>query len=175
MQQGLSKKNKPLQFEVIDLPSGGVTIEEELSFEEAGLPDEPRCQYLPPLRCRLHFEAINGENDLLVRGSVRGQARLVCDRCEEWFTREIAVDGFCQVFEKAFGKTIDLTDFIREDILISFPQQILCRPDCRGLCPHCGQNLNEGQCDCRDEDFEPDESGDNPWSALDAIPDDRRG
>jgi uncharacterized protein len=35
------------------------------------------------------------------------------------------------------------------------PMGILCRPDCAGLCPQCGQNLNEGTCDCAKDDIDP--------------------
>lgn len=171
MHDGVSRKSRQLQFEVIDVPPEGVVIEDEIAFADIGLPDESRCEYVTPLHYRLHFEAINGENDLLVRGKMHGEARVICDRCEEPFTWEFHVDDFCQVFEKAFGTTIDLTDFIREDILINFPQQFLCKPDCLGLCPHCGQNLNEGDCDCEEEEFETEEESENPWSALDAFKD----
>ena len=42
---------------------------------------------------------------------------------------------------------LDLTEVIRQDILVKQPLQPLCRPDCAGLCPVCGQNLNEVRCD----------------------------
>ena len=46
-----------------------------------------------------------------------------------------------------------------EDIVLSMPPKLLCRPDCKGLCQRCGQNLNEGPCDCKPE-------GDPRWEAL---------
>ena len=46
---------------------------------------------------------------------------------------------------------MDLVAPIQEQMLVSIPIQALCRADCRGLCSHCGQNLNEGSCDCHDE------------------------
>lgn len=44
------------------------------------------------------------------------------------------------------GKTIDLDPILREQVLLALPVSVLCRDDCRGLCPLCGQNLNEGAC-----------------------------
>lgn len=49
---------------------------------------------------------------------------------------------------------IDLDVFIREEILLFLPSKILCREDCKGLCPKCGKNLNEGSCDCK-KDIDP--------------------
>jgi uncharacterized protein len=50
---------------------------------------------------------------------------------------------------------LDLTPVVREDFLLSIPMHALCQPDCKGLCPQCGANWNEGPCDCRDEQIDP--------------------
>lgn len=160
-----------LQFEVVELPSEGTTVEGDIPFAEIDLPDEPRRVFKSPLHYRLHFEAVNGGNDLLVRGCLSGMLLVRCDRCEEDFEWQFRVPQYCQMFEKAFGTTIDLADSVREDILICFPQQFLCHEDCRGLCPRCGQNLNAGECACGEADGEESagSQGDSPWSALDSL------
>ncbi len=61
------------------------------------------------------------------------------------------------------GKTIDLDPIIREQVLLALPMNLLCRETCRGLCPTCGQNLNEKQCDCEREVVDP------RWMALKDI------
>jgi len=48
---------------------------------------------------------------------------------------------------------------IWEDLVLSLPPKLLCRPACAGLCPRCGQNLNEGACACKPQ-------GDPRWAAL---------
>jgi uncharacterized protein len=45
----------------------------------------------------------------------------------------------------------DLDPLVREDILLSMPYKFLCADDCKGLCPKCGKNLNEGPCSCKPE------------------------
>lgn len=50
---------------------------------------------------------------------------------------------------------LDLAPLIREEAIISVPQTALCRPDCAGLCPTCGANLNDGPCDCNQEPIDP--------------------
>jgi uncharacterized protein len=50
---------------------------------------------------------------------------------------------------------LDLAPLLREEAILAMPMGILCRPDCAGLCPECGQNLNEGTCDCEQDDIDP--------------------
>ena len=58
---------------------------------------------------------------------------------------------------------VDLGEAIREYALLELPMQPLCRPDCRGLCPTCGADLNSGPCDCRNDDV------DERFDALKAL------
>ena len=44
---------------------------------------------------------------------------------------------------------------MRQLLVLNAPQRSLCRPDCRGICPQCGTNLNTGSCDCDKEDIDP--------------------
>ena len=46
---------------------------------------------------------------------------------------------------------LDIDDEILEELLLSFPQKLLCSEDCKGLCARCGKDLNEGPCDCKKE------------------------
>ena len=43
---------------------------------------------------------------------------------------------------------LDLDELVRADILLELPTKNLCKPDCKGLCPKCGTNLNSGSCEC---------------------------
>lgn len=58
------------------------------------------------------------------------------------------------------GERLELSEMLREHVILATPMQPLCREDCRGLCPVCGQNLNEGRCDC------PPPRPDSPFSVL---------
>ena len=51
-------------------------------------------------------------------------------------------------YETYRGRTIDLNDYMREQVNLSLPYKVVCAEDCKGLCSECGQNLNEQQCDC---------------------------
>jgi DUF177 domain-containing protein len=52
------------------------------------------------------------------------------------------------------GRRIDLDQLLEEQIYLAVPLKPLCRPDCRGLCPRCGANLNQSSCNCREERVE---------------------
>ena len=58
------------------------------------------------------------------------------------------------------GEGLLLEDVLREQVLLALPLKAICRDDCRGLCPHCGRNLNHEQCTCAEPIEDP------RWSAL---------
>ena len=58
------------------------------------------------------------------------------------------------------GGGIELEDVLREQILLALPMQRICREDCKGICPACGQNRNQGPCNCKMEDAA------GRWAAL---------
>jgi uncharacterized protein len=61
------------------------------------------------------------------------------------------------------GEGLLLEDILREQILLALPLKITCRPDCKGLCPQCGKNLNQEQCSCSRELEDP------RWAALKEV------
>jgi uncharacterized protein len=58
------------------------------------------------------------------------------------------------------GDGLLLEDALREQVLLALPLKAICREDCKGLCPHCGKNLNQEQCSCAEPMEDP------RWSAL---------
>jgi uncharacterized protein len=67
-----------------------------------------------------------------------------------------------QVVPPGFS-TIDMTEDVRQTIVLSIPPKLLCSESCKGLCPNCGVNLNSDTCSCRDE-FE-----DTRWEQLSKL------
>ena len=61
------------------------------------------------------------------------------------------------------GDGLLLEDVLREQVLLAVPLKAVCREDCKGLCSHCGQNLNQGQCNCAGALEDP------RWEALKDI------
>ena len=88
----------------------------------------------------------------------------VCDRCASEFTRAVQIPIHAVLVseeeleqaedEWVFGihdGCVDLTDIITTAFVLNMDSQLLCRPDCKGVCFRCGKNLNEGPCGCRKE------------------------
>lgn len=63
-----------------------------------------------------------------------------------------AGDGYYIVLKNG---VVDLDALLQEDILLELPTKFLCKEDCKGLCPNCGKNLNEGPCDCSKHQVDP--------------------
>jgi uncharacterized protein len=111
---------------------------------------------------RLYAQRVSGE--LVVRGTLSAPVELSCARCSEIFSTMVGVSDFLRAYSAPEGTdSVDITEDLREEILLHMPGFAVCRADCRGMCPQCGANLNEGPCACRKEE------GPGPWSALDGL------
>ena len=63
-------------------------------------------------------------------------------------------------------KTIDLAPLIQAAILLEVPPMLLCDEDCKGICPTCGTNLNEGECSCPADSASKEYAENNPFAVL---------
>ena len=137
---------------------------------------------------RVSGELTSGSAQIDVSGTISGKAEIACTRCLEPVSRDVLVEfavGFVtpenfgsdkehevasteldtDVFD---GERINLKEIAREQILLSLPDQVFCRPDCKGLCPKCGVDRNLIDCNC---------SGDEPdprWAGLQKFLDDEK-
>jgi uncharacterized metal-binding protein YceD (DUF177 family) len=103
-------------------------------------------------------------NGILVTGSVSTILDSSCGRCLKKISIPVSTE-FSYFYDDISEGEIDLTERIREDFLLDFPQTFICDDACKGFCYMCGVNLNEKECSCEPEEIEED----NPWSALDNL------
>ncbi len=123
--------------------------------------------------------------DIRVRATYRGNFEVLCARCVEPVAVPLAGEfdllfrpenADAEAGERAitedeteigyYGKSgLELEDVVREQVLLSLPGRTLCQADCKGLCAHCGQNLNVKSCDCA----ESAGNHDPRWSALQGL------
>ncbi len=129
---------------------------------------------------RVSGEVRRRREEVIVKGAVNGKIEANCDRClrpvpvpidvgfdahlvpahvyHENETVELqAEDLDYSVFD---GRTVDIDELVREQLLLSLPVRLLCQEDCRGLCAQCGADLNSQSCDCAGETNDP------RWDAL---------
>jgi uncharacterized protein len=69
----------------------------------------------------------------------------------------------CEYLSGPMRMELDVAAWARDAVAEALPMSVLCREDCAGLCPRCGADLNEGSCDCTDDEMDP------RWAALEAL------
>lgn len=131
-----------------------------------------------PLRVQLTL--VEQGDDVMATGRVQGTTSMACRRCVDpvvvemdhpvrlWFR-----DGITELEAEAEedhvyalppkARELDLSDAIREHVILGMPEYVMCKEDCRGLCPHCGTDLNRETCDCTVEPV------DDRWAALKRV------
>ena len=107
-------------------------------------------------KIKVYGEFVNDGSNLKIRGKIFCRKKFICDRClvqaEENQVHEF--DEEIDESEIADG-LLDITELVRDTLIAAQPIQNLCKPDCKGLCPKCGQNLNEGECACDKSSVDP--------------------
>jgi uncharacterized protein len=121
--------------------------------------------------------------DIRIKGDLSARFEMACARCLEPVLHEIersfellyrplGVDAGREEISVTTaeaeigyyqGDGLPLEDVVREQVLLAVPLKAICREDCKGLCPHCGKNLNSGQCSCSEPIEDP------RWAALKEI------
>jgi uncharacterized protein len=152
-----------IRIETTQIGEDGFSVSGEESGEILDLAHDPVARENGPVRYELTVERAG--QDLVVRGQVEASFRLQCSRCAKFFSTTARVSSFLHTYDWAENpESLDVSADVREDLLLEIPGFPLCHEGCKGLCAHCGQNLNEGACGCV-----PPQGGPSPWSALDGL------
>ena len=159
----MSKKQHPLRFNVghiiHETPGYTKTISFEFPFYELG--DDFTAK---DFKGTVTFSRT--QKGILLEASLSAVFATICSRCLDAtltqtlsdFTELYAFDHRTEtesgliVPESGY---IDITNLVREYLLLDTPNTPLCKPDCAGLCPICGENLNHGTCDCKTGSIDP--------------------
>jgi len=150
---------------------GSVDVEANVSAHDE-LWDGTDLDWSDDVEVRLRASSA-GTGEIVVRGRIVGTLRQECRRCldpvrtkvDEEVTMvfvsepEEMDDGGGYSFEGTDGE-LNLSEAIREELVLAVNPFVVCNPDCRGLCPRCGQDLNDGSCDCAEDEADP------RWAAL---------
>src|ERR1044072_8788140 len=119
-------------------------------------------------------------NEVFVNGHGETRAEVECDRClkpveipvntdfaleyitgSEYESVETAELTEAEMSVSVFdGKVIDVDEIVKEQIVLAVHTRMLCREDCKGICPECGADRNTGDCGCTTNDIDP------RWAAL---------
>ena len=124
---------------------------------------------------KLHLAIQKANEAYFCQGEVTATLTLECSRCLESFERTVsqatdfvacaaeslavrdprAIDDELYVILKGTDMRVDVSEPVRQALFLSLDMKPLCSEGCLGLCPVCGQNLNEQTCDCRTETVDP--------------------
>lgn len=129
---------------------------------------------------RIEGKLTRGIAQVSVSGKISTNALVECTRClqpikqklnipfntefvtAEYYTakKEAELDEKDLDISVFDGHQIDLSELVREQILLSIPEQVFCREDCQGLCEKCSANRNLVNCNCNEKEVDP------RWAAL---------
>ena len=115
---------------------------------------------------------VNEENKrLLIFGETSVMIAIPCDRCLEdvptelhlVFDKEIPLETTEETENEEemddadymIGFNLDVDKLVYDEILVNWPMKVLCKEDCKGICKHCGANLNRRTCDCAKTELDP--------------------
>jgi uncharacterized protein len=155
-----------MRFKINEIGDDGLTVDVPVTSEwlAASCPD---LEAQPgPGGLRLRGRLARSGDEYLLTGHLRGTLETSCGRCLEG--ARVPVDASLVVtfvpadeddeeladdpdFVGFAGNEIDLSDELRDEILLAMPLKPLCKDDCQGLCPVCGGNRNVAPCTCETE------------------------
>ena len=137
-------------------------------------PQDPDYRVVAPVRLTIDVEKA-GDEAFAVKGGVVTTLELSCSRCLDQFEvpvdaafdlryvpqsanagddeREIADDDLATAYYR--DGVLDVIELLREQFQLALPMKPLCSDACRGMCPHCGTNLNRTECACRPQWEDP--------------------
>lgn len=134
-----------MKIDLRNIPPEGLRIEAKESVEILDIKGEG-IEFNEPIGISILVNCVG--NTLLVNGELRTSIELVCSRCMKKYRQFLEDRNFNLTREVSGMNEIDLSSEIREDIFILLPVKPLCKEECKGFCPRCGRDLNEGRCSC---------------------------
>jgi len=166
-----------------DIPSGTSVLSLSEDVESLELQRDEYVFYSP---VKIDLEVDKSEQGIMIAGRATVPTQVECARCLSLFADEAGADFHLRYIRtrkeadteqdspddglyyiRYDESEIDLTDEIRQALVVSLPIRALCDPGCKGLCSLCGANLNEGGCSCSRREGHP------AWSALEKLRDGR--
>ena len=133
-----------LRVTVAEIPEEGVWIRERVDPAAWGV-GTPDLTFPSPWAVAAFFQ--RQDEAVLVAVEAEGAMDVVCGRCLA-VSRQPYHGAFQLAVEIQRRLSIDVTEEVRQEILLSYPMTWQCQAACRGLCRVCGGNLNEGPCAC---------------------------
>lgn len=144
---GRTREMAGMKIYVNRVPAEGVR--EETTYDPNAL-DVERFDAHPEAPIRLSSFIRRVDRELIVEAAVRCALQLTCARCLHTFTQDFETTALL-TYEVSPTDVVDVTEDVRQEIILAYPMIPVCQPGCKGLCAVCGQNLNVATCDHQQE------------------------
>lgn len=149
-----------MRLNVQELLCGDGVIPFTCEMDPAGLDFPSISEYLTPITADGKVTSQAGL--LTLTGEARASMMCICDRCGTEYRREavfpldtvLAAELEDEENPDVFllqDDCVDMDEVVATAFVLGLDSKLLCRPDCKGVCPQCGHNLNEGPCSCKPE------------------------
>jgi uncharacterized protein len=138
----LELKEAIMKIHVSRIPEEG--IKERATYDPAKLDMEREdVRLIQPFAIEAFIS--KADTELVVDVDISCPARMTCARCLIEFDTTLTPEGLF-TYSVQPSDVVDITDDVRQEIILAYPMVPICRPECKGLCRVCGKNLNEGPC-----------------------------
>ncbi len=134
-----------MKISVTHIGPKGMDFQKRMDPHEIGLLHED-VNTLKALDLSGHIEKIL--NSVTARVQVETRIEYECDRCLDHYAKDVNFNFTFNYMIEPNTQFVDLGEDLRQEIMLNLSQKHLCQEDCRGICPECGKNLNEGMCKC---------------------------
>ncbi len=135
-----------LKILVKDISAEGLHLHQQIEPKELGLSEDDVLCHAP---LDVHSDLQRVGNTVLVKTSVKTKLAYACARCLELIEKESVKEFDLDFSVNPTVEYIDLSEDLRQELILSYDPIVLCKPDCKGLCPGCGVNLNFETCECK--------------------------
>ena len=122
----------------------GLDVERELDPSALGL-EASQIPYPSGIKVKVRLE--KEKDTVYAKISIKTKESMDCSKCLERFDSNFEQEEDF-VYKLSNEHFIDLTDDVKDAIILAYPIRQLCKADCKGLCQACGANLNQGACGC---------------------------
>jgi uncharacterized protein len=134
-----------MKIDINRIPAEGLSLEEYIDAQGLELNTES-INFSGPVKIKANIFKIT--NAVTVDMDLEARMSVICSRCLKEFESDFRKSLQLNYMADKQAPLVDLSPDIREEIILDYPLKPLCSPDCKGICPKCGRNLNKRKCDC---------------------------
>ncbi len=156
-----------MKINILELPEEGLALDVKELLEIAGYKLDR--EVAATLRISKVAERLE------LRGRLDTGVILQCSRCLKEFSVDVEADFSVEYHPISMLRTeeehelrkdeididfytedtFDIDELLKEQVILNIPMKPLCNPNCKGICPHCGRDLNKGLCGCETKEIDP--------------------